>query len=156
MNEQTKTETTVEQTPEQQRLEIKTEMAQLQKRYSTLAAEVKELDIAHNREANRTRFSEYVYKIGVHGTLYPQEQIRDVEPQDYDNVIIGNSGLLYTQAEPIKGQEQGFAFLMMKSLEEYPRYKLLFERLEAARIVKDKDAKIEDKEKAYKTLLGET
>ena len=134
------------------KLEIKTRMAEVQKEFAALNAEMKEIDLADKKMASRDKYKEYLFKVGTYGyTLDPPEKIQETTEDDRDTGHHGASGLMYTGYE---GRSQAFGYVMMKSKEEYPRVQRILALLEAAAALSDD--KVHDKEKYIKILLGET
>ena len=134
------------------KLEIRTRMAEVQKEFSALSAEMKEIELAEKRTANSEKFKDYLYMVGTYGhTLDPEEKIREVSDEDRQTAHMGLSGLAYTGFE---GRSQTFGYVMLKSKEEYSRVKRILILLEASAALADENTK--DKEKHLKVLLGET
>lgn len=133
------------------RLELRTRMAELAKEHQKLNAELKDMDEVERREKSHELFKDYLHKIGAYGySLYKEDEISEVTNDDRERAAKGNSGLTYCDVD----HSDGLCYVMMKSKDEYPRIKMLFDRLNAAQRVTDKNEK--DKEKYVKVLLGET
>ena len=133
------------------KLEIRTRMAEVQREFAALGAEMKELDSVDKKAASRDRYKEYLFKIGTYGhTLEDAEKIQDLTDADREEAHVGLSGLAYTGFE---GKSQHFAYVMMKTKEEYSRVQNILIKLEAVEFLKDE--KVKDKEKYLKILLGE-
>ena len=134
------------------KLEIRTRMAEVQKEFSALDAELKEIARAEKREVNKEKFKEYLYKVGTYGyTLETEDKIAEINDDDRETAHVGPSGLAYTDFE---GRSQTFRFVMLKSKEEYSRVGRILTLLEAASALANENTK--DKEKHLKVLLGET
>jgi flavodoxin len=134
------------------KLEIRTRMAEVQKEFSALTAEMKELDVSDKRVANLEKFKDYLYKVGTFGhTLEVAEKIKDVTNEDRETAHVGMSGLAYTG---YKSHSQEFDYILLRTKEEYARTQNILTKLEAAQHVADD--KVKDKEKWLKILLGET
>lgn len=130
------------------KLEIRKRMAELQAEYSKLNVEVKDLDEVDRRAASHEKYKDYKYKVGMYGAkLYDEEQIQEVSDLDREEATVGKSGITYTNSET----RDGYCCLMMKEKEEYHRFKLLLERLNAASAINEG----KDKEHNIKVLLGE-
>ena len=133
------------------KLEIRSEMAEVQKKFSALSAELKEIEAVEKNEANILKFKDYQFKIGTYGhTLEAAEKIQEITDKDREDGHVGLSGLAYTGYE---GTNQHFGYVMLKSKEEYTRTSIILRKLEAAAALTD--AKTKDKEKHLKILLGE-
>jgi hypothetical protein len=125
-------------------------MAELAKEHGKLNAELKDMDEVERRAKSHELFKEFKYKIGAYGyKLYKEEEISEVIDDDRERSATGQSGLTYCDVD----HSDGLCYVMMKEKEEYPRIKLLFDRLEAAGKLTDKTEK--EKEKYVKILLGE-
>jgi len=127
-------------------------MAEVQKEFSALSAEIKEIEAGEKRDANRAKFQEYLFKVGTYGhALEEEEKIKDLTDEDREGGHVGMSGLAYTGFE---GRSQSFGYVMLRTKEEYNRTKTILIKLEAAAALADEKTK--DKEKHLKILLGET
>ena len=133
------------------KLEIRSEMAEVQKRFSALSVEIKELEEVEKKKANLFKFKDYHFKIGTYGhTLEDAEKIQELTDTDREDGHAGMSGLAYTGYE---GKSQHFGYVMLKTKEEYPRVAMILKKLDAATALTDPNTK--DKEKHLKILLGE-
>lgn len=133
------------------KLEINTRMQELQKEFSELNAEKKEIEDIEKRARLGERNKEFNFKIGIHGyELETEDKISDANDEDREEASTGSTGITYTP--PVKNSN--YYYILMKSKEEYSRLNLLFKRLNAAKGILDKDE--QDKEKHVKALLGES
>lgn len=133
------------------KVDIRTRMSEVQKEFSALTAELKEMELLEKKVTSREKYKDYLYKIGTYGhTLMDPEKIQDVLEEDRETAHLGMSGLVYTGFE---AHSQHFDYVMLKSKEEYPRVKKILTLLEAAAALADEKTK--DKEKHLKVLLGE-
>jgi hypothetical protein len=127
-------------------------MNEIQKEFSSLSAEVKEMDNREKKAINKEKYKDYLYKVGTYGhTLEDAEKISEITDEDRETAHVGLSGLVYTDYE---GKSQTFRFVMMKSKEEYARVTNVLLKLSAVQHLSDDNVK--DKEKYIKILLGET
>jgi len=134
------------------KLEIRTRMAEVQKEFSALSAEIKEIESAEKRAANKAKYQDYKFLVGTYGyTLEAEDKIREVTDEDRETAHVGLSGLAYTDFE---GKSQTFRFVMLKQKEDYARTATVLQKLEAVAHLSDE--KVKDKEKYIKILLGET
>ncbi len=134
------------------KLEIRTRMAEVQKEFSALSAEIKEIESLEKRTVNKEKYQEYKFKVGTFGhTLEDAEKISEITDDDRETAHVGLSGLVYTDFE---GKSQTFRYVMMKSKEEYVRTANVLHKLAAVQCLSDD--KVKDKEKYIKILLGET
>jgi hypothetical protein len=125
-------------------------MAEIQKEFSSLNAEMKEIDSIEKRAICGERYKEYLFKIGTYGYgVEPEEKIEDATEDDRETAGCGASGLVYTQFS----NNSDFGFLLLKSKEDYPRVKKVLILLDAVNHLKDEKEK--DKDKYIKILLGE-
>jgi hypothetical protein len=128
-------------------------MAELQKEFSTLNAEMKDMEAVEKKESNRLKFQEYAFKIGAFGhTIEDAEKIVEISDLDREDGHVGKSGLAWTGFE---GRSQTFGYVMLKSKEEYARTKRILGILEAVNALGDEKTPPADKEKHIKTILGE-
>ena len=134
------------------KLEIRTRMAELQKEFSSLNAEIKEIDEAATKAATKEKYKDYLYKVGTYGyVLFAEEKIEDITDEDRETAQPGlASGLIYTGVN----SHDGFGYVLLKDKAEYGRVVRMFTLLDAAKHVLDE--KVKDKEKYLKVLLGET
>jgi len=134
------------------KLEIRTRMAELQKEFSALGAEIKEIEAAEKKALNSEKYKEYLYLVGTYGyTLEPEDKIKDATDDDRATAHVGLSGLVYTDFE---GKSQSFRYVLLKRKEDYARTANVLSKLEAVAFLSDE--KVKDKEKYIKILLGET
>jgi len=134
------------------KLEIRTRMAELQKEFVSLNAEMKEIEEGEKRAASREKYQAYLYKVGTYGyVLDPEEKILDATDKDREEVELGLSGLAYTGFE---NKARTFGYVMLKDKTDHARVKKIFEMLDAVEHLKDE--KVKDKEKHLKVLLGES
>jgi hypothetical protein len=132
------------------KLEINTRMQTLQKEFSELNAEKKEIEDIERRAIRSERYKDFLFKVGVNGySLEDAEKIGDVTDEDRETAELGNSGVLHTP--PVRGSE--FYYVLMKDKSEHTRLKTLLLRLNAAERILSKDEK--DKKKHISVLLGE-
>ena len=134
------------------KLEIRTRMAEVQKEFSTLTSELKDIEHTEKSAVNKEKYKEYKYMVGTYGyTLEEEAKVRDVTDEDRETAHVGLSGLVYADFE---GKSQSFRYVMMKSKEEYARTANVLAKLDAVAHLSDE--KVKDKEKWIKVLLGET
>jgi len=134
------------------KLEIRSRMAEVQREFSALSAEVKEIEAAEKRAINKDKYQDYKFLVGTYGyTLEAEDKIREVTDVDRETAHVGLSGLVYADFE---GKSQTFRYVMMKTKEEYARVATVLQKLEA--VAHLSDDKVKDKEKWIKVLLGET
>jgi len=133
------------------KVEIRTRMAELQKEFSALNAEKKEIDVAEENAAAREKYKDYLFKIGTYGyKLLEEDKIEDITDADRETAQPGvASGLVYTGVS----HNDGFGYVLLKDKAEYARVGRMFKLLDAASNVLDE--KVKDKEKHLKILLGE-
>jgi len=133
------------------RLEIRTRMAEVQKEFSTLNAELKDLEDVEKRAANKEKYKDYKYMIGTYGsTLEDAEKIQEVTDEDRETAHVGLSGLVYAEYE---GKSQSFRYVMMENKEDYPRVARVLEIIDAvSHLADDKER---DKKKYIKIIMGE-
>lgn len=130
------------------KIEIRQRMAELQREFSTLNAEVKEIDQAEEFARNRERYKDYKFKVGIYGyKVEPPEKIVEATDEDREDASTGKSGLVYS------GYERDFGFIMLKEREDHPRLKRVCEILEAVTYLASDQVK--DKEPYIKIILGE-
>jgi hypothetical protein len=126
-------------------------MAELQKKYSQKAAELKALDEADKKEANKARFQDYKFMVQVFGTHMDKEPtVYDVVDEDREEANISVRAHFVVTGTDSK---DGSCYIMMKELTELPKLQVLFARLHAAERIHDKEEK--DITKYIKILLGE-
>ena len=137
------------------KVEIRTKMAAIQKEYSALATELKEIEENEKQGANRERYKDYIHKVMVSGcymaemgttpTLYP------VTDEDRDEAHVSKNKLFVVTGTDSSAPDT--AYIMLKSDTELPRLQLLFLRLFAAERIRSSEEK--EPEKFVKILLGE-
>jgi hypothetical protein len=126
-------------------------MAELQKEFSSLNSEMKEIDEIEKKAVARDRFQEYKYKVGTYGyILDPEDKTMDANDEDRENAHVGMSGLVYTSMSA----NSDYACVMLKEKTDHARAKNVLVKLDA--VQKLKDEKVKDKEPFIKILLGET
>jgi hypothetical protein len=136
--------------------EIRLRMGELQKEYSTLAAELKQLDAAEKQGRNLEKFKDYTLKVFAYGYSV-QEDAKLLEVTDDDRALgrLGRTGIAFVEdPSDTSGLSSSGYFIMLKSADELPRIKLLFERMNAAERIRDE--KETETPKFVKVLLGET
>jgi hypothetical protein len=127
-------------------------MAELQKEFSALNAEMKEIESIDKRVANRVKFADYQFKVGVYGhSISEAEKIAELTDEDRESGHVGLSGLAYTGFD---SRSQAFDYVMLHNREEYDRVKRILTMLEAAQALSQEGTK--DKERHLKVLLGES
>ena len=132
------------------KLEINTRMQELQKEFAELNAEKKEIEDIEKRARLGERNKEFLFKIGSHGyELETEDKVIEADDEDREIATTGSAGITYTP--PIKNSD--YYYVLLKSKEEYTKLNVLFQRLDAARHVFDKDE--QDKKKYVSILLGE-
>lgn len=140
------------------KVDIRTKMAELQREYSELNGELKELVSAEERGSKLERFKDYKFKVGAVGySLYEEDKIEDLTDDDKALAEVGQkTGIPFIDAQ----SNQGFFYAMLKDREEHKRVKLLFARLEAFdrltggdKYKERLDAKVRDE--LIKVILGE-
>jgi hypothetical protein len=130
------------------KLEIRQRMAELQREFSSLNAEMKEIESIEKGAVALERYKDYQFKVGVYGyTLESEDKIVEATDEDRERSSTGKSGLVYT------GYERDFGFIMLKTREEYPRVVRVYKILEAVNALADETVK--DKEPHIKVILGE-
>ena len=131
--------------------EIRTRMAELHKEYAAKAAELKELEEFEGKAILRERYKEYLFKVFSEGSFPAEPKFEDVtdEDREHGNLSV-RTGVAFSS-----GFNDG-AYLLLKSKEEYPRIKLLYDRIEAYKKLEDKTMSVADKETQIKILLGES
>ena len=134
------------------KLEIRTRHAELQKEFSTLNAELKDIEFSEKIAANKAKYQDYKYMVGTYGyTLEEEDKIKEITDEDRETAHIGLSGLVYADFE---GKSQSFRYVLLKEKADYARTALVLTKLEA--VAHLSDDKVRDKEKWIKVLLGET
>jgi hypothetical protein len=126
-------------------------MAELQREFSTLNAEMKELDREAERAAAREKYKDYLFKVGTYGyKLEDEDKIVDLTDEDRETAQPGvGSGLVYTGVD-----EDNFGYVLLRDKSEYSRVVKMFKLLDAAsHVLNDK---VKDKAPYLKILLGET
>ena len=135
------------------KLEIRTRMAEVQKEFSALSAELKDLEASEKEEANIVKFKDYLFKIGTYGhTLEDEDKVQEINDDDRATGRLGPSGLAYTGYE---GKSQHFGYVMLKAKEDYARTKRILSILEAAQALGNEKTPVTDREKHIKNILGE-
>ena len=133
------------------KLEIRTRMQEVQREFSELNAELKELESSEKRAANKLKYQDYKYIVGTYGhALEEEDKIKEATDEDRETAHVGLSGLVYAAFE---GQSQSFRYVMLKAKEDYARTNTVLIKLEAVAMLSDD--KVKDKEKWIKILLGE-
>ena len=126
-------------------------MAEVQKEFSALNAELKDMESSEKKALNKEKYKEYKYMVGTYGyTLDPEDKVTEVTDEDRESAHIGLSGLVYADFE---GKSQTFRYVMMKQKEDYARTANVLSKLDA--VAHLSDDKVKDKEKYIKILLGE-
>lgn len=134
------------------KVEIRTRISELQKEFSSLSAEIKEIEANEKKAINKEKYKDFLFKVGTFGhTLEDAEKISDVTDEDRETAHVGMSGLVYTDFE---GKSQTFRYVMLKTKEEYVRTQKVLTKLAAVQRLSDPECK--DKESHIKILLGET
>lgn len=133
------------------KVEIRTRMAELQKEFSALNAEKKEIESVEEKALARDKYKDYLHKVGMYGyKLSEEEKVQDVSDEDREGAIVGLSGLVYTGVD----HHDGSCYVMLKDKVEYTRVQNILTKIEAVEHLKDD--KVKDKEKWLKVLLGES
>lgn len=131
------------------RLEIRTRMAELQKEFSALNAEVKEIEAEEKRQRNLEKFTEYKFKVGTYGhKIEEEDKMQEATDDDRAVAAQGSTGLVWSGFEG-----SNYGFVLLKAKEDYSRTKRILEVLEAATQIADE--KVKDKGPHLKVLLGE-
>lgn len=129
--------------------DVKTRMNALQKEFSELNAELKEIDAIEKSAQLCERYKDYLFKTFVSGRLGDDPKWEDVTDGDREIATPGQKlGLVYS------GNFNEGAWLLFKSKEEYPRVRQLVDRLYAFEALADKDCR--DRDTQIKIILGET
>ena len=133
------------------KLDIRTRMAEIQKEFSALSAEIKEIEAAEKHALNKEKYKDYKYMIGTYGsTLEDAEKIQEVTDEDRETAHVGLSGLVYAEYE---GKSQSFRYVMMEQKEDYHRVARVLEIIDAvSHLADDKER---DKKKYIKIIMGE-
>jgi hypothetical protein len=130
------------------KLEIRSRMAELQREFSSLNTELKEMETLEKAAIARERYKEYQFKVGIYGyKLDPAEKLVEVTEEDREQAFKGKSGLIYTN------YDRDFGFVMLKSREEHARVARVCEILSAVEALANDD--VRDKEPHIKVILGE-
>jgi len=133
------------------KIEIRQLMAEAQRQFSALSAEVKEIEAQEKADQNLEKFKEYKFKIGTFGyELQEEDKIKDLTDDDRRNGHVGASGLAYTG---FHAQSEHFDYVMLRAKEDYARTQTILTKMHAAQQVAD--PKVKEKEKYIKILLGE-
>lgn len=133
------------------KVEIRTRMAELQKEFSALNVEKKEIEASEERAAAREKYKNYLYMIGMNAyKLSEEEKVKEITDEDREGARDGLSGLVYTGVD----HHDGSCYVMMKDKVEYNRVQNILTKIEAVENLKDD--KVTDKEKWLKVLLGES
>jgi hypothetical protein len=128
--------------------DIQVRMQELQKEFSELNAEKKEIDAIETSAKLIERYKDYMFKVMVYGKLDAEPKWEDVTDADREVATTGQKlGLIYS------GDFKEGAWLLLKTKEEYPRVKALIDRLYAFEALSDKNCT--DRETQIKIVLGE-
>jgi hypothetical protein len=134
----------------ERKMELRTKLRDIQKEYSAINAELKELDDASRKANQLEKYKDFYFKVGCHGRLQTPETITDLTD---DHRLLGvdgqNTGLAYVDL----GTQDGFCYVMLKSKEDYAYANTLLNRISAVDAIKNKDEK--DKALHIKVLMGE-
>lgn len=129
--------------------EIQARMVELQKEFSELNAEKKEIDEIEKSAQLCERYKDYHFKVFVTGRLTDDPKWEEITDGDREIATTGQKlGLIYS------GNFNEGAWLLFKTKEEYPRIKSLIDRLYAFEALNDKNCT--DREAQVKIVLGET
>ena len=132
------------------KLDINTRMQEIQREFSELNAEKKEIEDIEKRARADERYKDFLFKVGVSGfSLEGAEKIVDVDGEDRETAETGSSGIVHTKP----ARNSTYYYVLMKSKEEHARLQLLFTRLSAAKAILSQEEK--DNSKFIKILLGE-
>jgi hypothetical protein len=132
------------------KLEIRTRMAELQKEFSGLNDELKDMEREEKAVAAREKYKDYAFKVGTYGyKVEPAEKIEDANDEDREGAGAGRSGLVYTGFE---GNRE-FGYIMMKDKADYSRIVRICQIIDAVEHLADE--KVKDKEPHIKVILGE-
>jgi len=125
-------------------------MAELQKEFSTLNGEMKDIEHEAKQAFNRDKYKDYLFKIGTYGYVVdPEEKIQDATDEDREIADAGRSGLVYSGFQ----SSQGYGYIMMKDKTEYSRVVRICQIIDAVEHLADE--KVKDKEPYLKVILGE-
>ena len=134
----------------ERKLELRTRLRDIQKEYSAVAGELKELDDAAKKASQVEKYKDYYFKVGCQGRLQPIETISDLTDEYRLLGVDGqNTGLAYVDL----GTQDGFCYVMLKSKEDYAYANTLLNRIHAVDAIKNKEEK--DKALHIKVLMGE-
>jgi hypothetical protein len=132
------------------KLEIRTRMAEVQKEFSALNGELKELENAEKMTINRDKYQDYKFKVGTYGyTVEGEEKIQDATDEDREVAGAGKSGLVYTGFDG----RSDFGYVLLKEKSDYARTVRVLQIIDAVHHLADD--KERDKEKYIKIVLGE-
>jgi hypothetical protein len=128
--------------------DIKSRMNELQKEFSELNLELKEIDSIEKSAQLCERYKGYLFKVFVTGRLTDDPKWEDVTDADREVATEGQKlGLIYS------GNFNEGAWLLFKNKEEYPRVRTLIDRLYAFEALSEKNCS--DRESQIKIILGE-
>ena len=133
------------------KLEIRTRMAELQREFSTLNTEIKDIEHEEKTYAARERYKDYKFKVSTHAYVVdPAEKITEATDADREDASAGKSGLVYTGFD----YHSSFGYIMLKEREDYARAARVCAIIDAVEHLVDE--KVKDKEPYLKIILGET
>lgn len=130
------------------KVDIRTKMAELQREYSGLTAELKEIEELEKKAVLRERYKEYKHKVFVYSSADKDPKFIDLTDEDREQISTSErTGI------PFTGQFTEGAYMVVRDEAEYMRNMKLFAILEAVKVLEEK--KSSDKEKHIKIILSE-
>jgi len=133
------------------KLEIRTRMAEVQKEFSALNGELKEIESTEKRAANKGKYQDYKFKVGTYGyAIEGEEKIQEATDEDREAAGAGKSGLVYTGFV----SSSDFGYVLLREKTDYARTARVLEIIDAVHHLADD--KERDKEKYIKIVLGES
>lgn len=132
------------------KLDIRARMQELQKEFSELSAEMKEIESIEKRAVNAHKYKDYLFKVGTYGSkLEAEEKIVEASEEDRETAQTGKSGLVYTGFS----HASDYGYVLLKAKEEYKRAARVTAIVEAVNNLASDN--IKDKEPHIKVILGE-
>lgn len=132
------------------KVEIRSRMAELQREFSTLNSEMKDIEHEEKTAAARNTYKDYKFKIGTHGyKVDAEEKIEEATDGDREVAGAGKSGLVYTGFD----RHSSFGYVMLKERQDYARAARVCEIINAVENLASDEVK--DKEPHIKIILGE-
>jgi hypothetical protein len=125
-------------------------MAEVQKEFSALNTELKEIEGTEKKSLGRDKYKDYKFKVGTYGYIIEgEEKIQDATDVDREDAGTGKSGLVYTGFDG----KSDYGYVMLKDKVDYTRAARLLKIIDAVYHLADE--KERDKEKYFKVVLGE-